>query len=62
MNIEYIVSYLSYIWTLTSSEVSRAMSLIDLSHRIRMSYKAKKVSDIPVPSQDATYQTLPGRE
>jgi hypothetical protein len=37
------------------------------SKKVRMppmdlSYTVKKVSDIPVPSQDVTYQTLPGRE
>ncbi len=25
-------------------------------------YTVKKVSDIPIPSRDVTYQTLPGRE
>jgi hypothetical protein len=42
----------------------------DHSHRskkVRMppkdlSYTVKKVSDIPVPGRDVTYQTLPGRE
>ncbi len=37
-------------------EINRQQSIQYLVHR------KKKVSDIPVPSRDVTYQTLPGRE
>ncbi len=60
-NLQYVLSW-SFIKTIPPSQMFYPTIWISGSHIPNLQYTVIKVSDIPVPSRDVTYQTLPGQE